>query len=78
MRYLAVILSAAFLFAVACDKDKDQKTDCEILHSVADQAAQSVCDGSVSCTFCDCYTQGMMMQVTGDGTDVSYTCVLLS
>jgi hypothetical protein len=75
MRYLALIFSAMFVFAVACDDDKDQKTDCEVLASVATQAAESVCDGSVSCTFCECFAQGMEMEVTGDGTDVAYACV---
>lgn len=78
MRYVALMFSVLFLFTLACDNDKDQKTDCEILQDVATQAAEAVCDGSVSCTFCDCFAQGMDMEVTGDGTDVSYSCVAAS
>lgn len=75
MRYVALILSVSFLFMFACDEDKDQPDNCEILASVTTQAAEAVCDGSVSCTFCDCFNQGMDMETTGDGTDVAYSCV---
>ncbi len=78
MKKLSIVFALAVAFAtvaVACGDD-DNKDACEKAADVMSRGYDSYCDGkSDQCYFCDCSNQGLEMQTTGDGTDVTFSCV---
>ena len=83
MRYVTLVLSLVLVVGlVACGDDDAGNnnnnvgpTACEVMETLEASALESVCVADATCVFCDCASQGMVMDVTGDGTDLAFECV---
>lgn len=84
LRYIAGLaaLLLVLAFAACPDTDDNQNNNnnqgpdpCEVLETAETLAASAVCTEDASCLFCDCALDGLVLEVIGDGTDLSFECV---
>ncbi len=84
MRSKLFLVLAAFLILLPFCGDDDggsnnnndvEPTACETYETLEASALESVCVADATCVFCDCVSQGLVMEVTGDGTDMEFECV---
>lgn len=72
---LFVLAAMLGMVAVACGDDDSGKNACEKAGDVAKAGMDDYCAGKAdTCWFCDCYLQGQDMDMTVDGTTVTYSC----
>ena len=77
MKKLSILFAfvAVFGLAVVACGDDDDKNACEKAADVMKDGMDSYCTGKAdTCWFCDCYNQGQEMDVTVDGTTMTYSC----
>jgi len=73
---LAFAVVAVFGFVVLACGGGDKKNACEKAGDVMKQGMDQHCSGkSDDCWFCDCYNRNLSMDVTVDGTEITYSCV---
>jgi len=78
MRKLGILFVLAAMLgmvAVACGDDDNGKNACEKAADVAKAGMDDYCNGKAdTCWFCDCYLKGQVMDMTVDGTNITYSC----